>query len=66
MVRLNLSLGDVGNCDGTTALVKKGVLNLAYMQGLSFEKLKQPGKFRGSKTRKSARKAFKTRGGNEF
>ena len=27
MVRLNLSLGDVGNCEETTAFIKNKVLN---------------------------------------
>ena len=43
--------------------VKKGVLNLAYIQRLLFEKSKQPDKFRASKTRKSVRKVSKTPSG---
>ena len=39
--------------------VKKGVLNLAYIQRLLFEKSKKPDKFRASKTRKSVRKVSK-------
>ena len=65
-LRLNLSLDDVENCEQTTAFVKKGVLNLAYIQGLSFENFKELDKFRASKTRKSARKASKSRSGNNF
>ena len=48
MVRLNLSLDDVRNYEETTAFIKKGVLNLEYIQGLSFEKSKQPDKFTAS------------------
>ena len=59
MVKLNLSLDDVGNCEETNAFIKKGVLNLAYIQGLSFEKSKQPDKLTASKTRKSVRKSPK-------
>ena len=50
MVRLNLSLDDEQNCDEKNAFIKKGVLNLAYIQGFSFEKSKQPNKFTASKT----------------
>ena len=66
MVRLSLSLNDVGNCVETTASVQKGLLNLVFMQGLSFEKSKEPDKFRASKTCKSTRKASKTQSGNKF
>ena len=66
MVRLNLSLDDVGNCEETNAFVKKGVLNLAYMQGLLLEKSKQLKKFTAIKTHKSVRKVSKTRSGNKF
>ena len=66
IVRLNINLDDVGNCEETTVFVKKGVLNLAYIQGLSFEISKETDKFRASKTRKSVRKASKTRSGNKF
>ena len=43
MVRLNLSFNGVGNCEETTVFIKKGVLNLAYIQGLSFEKIQKAG-----------------------
>ena len=66
MVRLNSSLHDVGNCEETTSFPKNGVLNLAYIQGLSFEKSKEANKFRVIKTRKSARKVHKTESGNKF
>ena len=67
MARLNLSLDDVGNCEETTGFILKNqILNLAYTQGLSFEKSKQPDKFRASKTRKRAIKASKSRNGNKF
>ena len=66
MVRLNLSLDDIGNCEETTAFIKKRVLNLAYIHGHSLQKSKDQGKFNSSKTRKSARKASKTRSGNTF
>ena len=46
MVRLNLSLDVVESFEETTAFVKKGVLNLACIQGLSFKKSKEPDKFR--------------------
>ena len=59
MVRLNSTLDDVGNCEETTVFVKRGVLNLTCIQGISFGKLKEPDKLRASKTRKSARKASK-------
>ena len=49
-----ISFDDEGNWEETTVLVKTGVLNLTYIQGLSFEKSKEPNKFRASKTRKSA------------
>ena len=55
-----------GKCEETSVFVKKGVFNLAYIQGLSFEKSKEPDKFRVSKTRKSARKASKTGSGDKF
>ena len=41
MVRLNLCLDDIGNREETTVFIKYGVLNLAYIQGLLFEKSKQ-------------------------
>ena len=62
MVRLILSSDDVTNCKETT-FVKKGVLNLPYIQGLLFEKSKQLDKFI-VKTCKSVRKVSKTRSGN--
>ena len=37
--------------------IKKGVHNLAYTQGLSFENSKELDEFRASKIRKNARKA---------
>ena len=37
---MNLSLDDTGHCEETTVFVKKGVLNLAYIQRPSFEKSK--------------------------
>ena len=52
MVRLNLSSDDVRNCIETMFL-RKGILNLAYIQGLSFEKSEEPDKYRTSKTLKS-------------
>ena len=36
-LNLNLNLDDAGTCEETTAFVKKGVLNLTYIQGLLFE-----------------------------
>ena len=54
MVRLNLSLDDVGNCEETAAFVKKGILSLAYIQSFHL-KSKELGKFRASKTHKSAK-----------
>ena len=66
MVRLNLSLDDVGNCEETTAFAKKGVLNLPYIQGVLFEKSKQPDKFTTSKTRISVRKLSKTQSSNKL
>ena len=56
MVRLDLSLDDVRNCGETTAFVKKGVFNFAYTKKNLFEKSKEPGKFRASKTRKMLEK----------
>ena len=66
MVRLDLILDNVGNCDETIAFVRKGFLNLARIQGLLFEKSKQPDKFTGSKTRKSTKKPSKIGSGNKF
>ena len=66
MVRLNLSLDDVGNCEETTAFVKKGVLNLPYIQGLLFKKSKQPDKFTKSKTRRSVRELSETQSSNKL
>ena len=45
-----LSLHDLGNCEETTPVVKKGVLNLAYIQIVFFAALwctfrSQPSKF---------------------
>ena len=55
MVRLNLSLDNVRNCEDTTMFAKefekiinhkkKGILSLAYKQILLFKKLKEPDKF---------------------
>ena len=55
MVRLNLSPGNIRNCEKTTTFVKefekiikykkKGMLNSAYKQGLLFEKFKEPDQF---------------------
>ena len=59
ILRLNLGSDDVRNFKETT-FAKKGVLNLAYIQRLLFEKSKQSDKLRTKKTRKSARKASKT------
>ena len=47
-------------------LLKKGILNLTYKQGLLFEKYKQPDKFTENKTCKNIKKVFKARSGNEF
>ena len=66
MVRLNLCLDDVGNCEETTAFVKKGVLNLPYIQGVLFEKSNKPDKFTTSKTRRSVRKLSKTQSSNKL
>ena len=65
MVWLNLSTDDVANCKEKT-FVKERNFDLAYKKGLSFEKSKERDKFRASKTRKSVRKAFKTRSGDIF
>ena len=46
--------------------LKKGIFNLAYKQEFLFEKPKQPGKFRASKTCKSAKKTSKSGTGNKF
>ena len=46
--------------------LNRGILNLAYKQGLSFEKSKRFDKFTASETHKSVGKVSKTRGGNEF
>ena len=46
--------------------VKKGIFNLAYKQGMLFEKSKQPRNFTPRKTHKSVRKVSKTLNGNEF
>ena len=53
MMKLNLSLNDVKNCKDKLRLFKENILNLAYKQGLLFEKYKEPNKFRESKTLKS-------------
>ena len=66
MVRLNLSLDDVGNCEETTPFVEKGVLNLPYIQGVLFEKSNKPDKFTTSKTRRSVRKLSKTQSSNKL
>ena len=63
---IEFKLDGVGNFEKTTAFIKKGVLNLAYISGLSFEKSKKRDKFKASKTRKSTRKTSKTRSGNKF
>ena len=49
-----------------TAFIKKEGPQFAYIQGLSFEKAKEPDKFRAIKTRISSRKASKTGSGNTF
>ena len=64
MVRLGLSLHDVRICKETTFV--KGILNFTYKKGLSFEKLKEPDKFRASKSYRNVRKVSKTRNGNKF
>ena len=46
--------------------LKKGTLNLAYKQGLLFEKYRQPNKFTTIKSCKSVRIVFKTQSGSEF
>ena len=46
--------------------LKKGILNLPYIQGLLFEKSKEPDRVRASKLRKSVRKVSRTRSGNKF
>ena len=51
MVRLTLSLRDL-RIWKKLHLLKKGILNLAYKQGSSLEKSKEPDKFRASKSRK--------------
>ena len=45
-----IELDDVKHCKETTAIVKKEVPNLAYIQGILFEKSIQPDKFTVSKT----------------
>ena len=47
-------------------LLKKGILNLVYKQGLLFEKSKNPDKFRTTKTHKGIKKVSKTQSGNKF
>ena len=42
------------------------MLSLAYKQGLLFEKPKEPGNFRASKTRKVVRKVSKNLSNNKF
>ena len=46
--------------------LNKGILNLAYKQGLLFEKSKRFDKFTASETHKSVGKVSKIRGDNEF
>ena len=56
MVRLNLSLDNVKNCEKTTTFMKgfekiieckkKGILNFKYKHGLLFEKFKKSNKFK--------------------
>ena len=56
MVRLNLSSDNVRNCEKKTMFVKecekiikckkRGILNLAYKQGILFEKSKESFKFK--------------------
>ena len=57
MVRFNFSLDDVENCPETTAFVKKGLFNLAYIKRLLFEKSKE--NFRAIKTSKRYEKYSK-------
>ena len=83
MVRLNVSLDDLRNCKERTMFVKKReksieckkkrIFNLAYKQGLLFEKSKLHDKFNEmykkngtSKSRKSVRKVSITRSSNNF
>ena len=83
MVRLNLSWDNVRNYEETTMFVKecekiikcnkKGILNLAYKQGLVFEKSTEFDQFKEkykknevNKTHKSVRKVSKTQSNNEF
>ena len=47
MVKLNLSSDEARNCKEIT-FVEKGILNLAFIQGLLFEISKEPGKVRAS------------------
>ena len=47
-------------------LLKRGILNLLYKQGLLFEKSKNPEKFRATKTYKGIKKVSKTQSGNKF
>ena len=47
-------------------LLLKRVLNLAYMQGILYERSKDPDKFRASKIFKSVRKVSKTQNCTEF
>ena len=83
MVRLNWSSDNIRNCKETTTFIKeckknieckkKGIFNLAYKQGLIFEKSTEPDKskemykkYGASKTHKSVSKVSKTQSGNEF
>ena len=83
MVRLNLSWDNVRNCEETTMFVKecekiikcekKEIPNLAYKQGLVFEKSTESDQFKEkykenevNKTHTSVRKVSKTQSNNEF
>ena len=80
MVRLNLILDHVRNCEKTTTFLKqckkiikckkKWILNFAYKQELLFGKSESDKEIynenRVSKTRKRVRKTSKTQSGNEF
>ena len=59
MVRFNFSLDDVENCPETTAFVKKGLFNSAYIKRLLFEKSKENENFRAIKTSKRYEKYSK-------
>ena len=70
MVRMNLSLHNVRNCQETTTFAKefekyikykkKGILNFAYKYGLLFEKFEEPDDLKGMYKEKGVSKPCKS------